>query len=128
MKRLLLVLAFGCTSDPRVVVVAPDGTERARYHVEVASTAAERMQGLRGMESLAANEGLWIQFPTEDELCIVNSGVPFAIDAVFVRSERVVAVETFAAEEPTPRCFIASEVLELNADSPVQIGDFATLE
>lgn len=104
-----------------------DGAVRERYHVTVATTATERMTGLRGVDSLADDEGLWMEFPVEDELCIVNSGVSFAIDAVFVRSERVVAVETFAADEPDARCFIASEVLEVNAGSPIVVGDEARL-
>jgi len=125
-RLALLLLVVGCTDDPVVVVRTPEGDVRARYHVEVARTAAARMQGLRGIDGLAKDDGLWIEFPVDDEVCIVNSGVSFAIDAVFVRSERVVAVETFEPEEAEPRCFIGSEVLEVSAGSPIQVGDSAT--
>lgn len=121
------MVLVGCATDPQVVVRTPEGELRARYHVEIARTAVERMTGLRGTEALADDEGLWIEFPVEDELCIVNSGVAFNIDAIWVRSGRVVAVETFAADDPDARCFIGSEVLEVAAGSPVQIGDAATL-
>lgn len=123
---LALVLA-ACTGDPSVAVRTAEGELRVRYHVEVARTATERMTGLRGFEGLADDEGLWIEFPVEDELCIVSSGVSFAIDAAWVRGGRVVAVETFAADEADPRCFIASEVLEVAAGSPIEIGDSASL-
>ena len=127
MRAAVLLLLLGCANDPVVVVRSPEGVRRARYHVEVARTSSERMAGLRGVDSLAADEGLWIEFPVEDELCIVNSGVSFGIDVAWVRAGRVVAVESFGADEPDPQCFIASEVLEVAAGSPVQIGDSASL-
>ncbi|HJK91532.1 MAG TPA: DUF192 domain-containing protein [Polyangiaceae bacterium LLY-WYZ-15_(1-7)] len=131
MLALAAGLGVACGEDPRAVVEGPDGARRLLVHVQVARTAAERVQGLRGAESLAEDAGLWIAFPGEDEVCIVNEGVGFPIDALFVRADAVVeAVEAaIPAGDATPRCHRAEAVLEVAAGvaAAVRPGDRATL-
>lgn len=96
--------------------------------VDVARDEDERREGLRG-RVLAADEGLWIDFPAESEVCLVNDGVAFDVDALFVRDGRVAALRTLAAGDATPVCGEASDVLEVRGGEAreVSIGDLATL-
>ena len=94
--------------------------------VEVASSEAARRDGLRGYDSLAADGGLLLSFPGASEVCIVNDGVAFAIDAVFAEGGVVTATElAIDAGDGTPRCHRADAVLEVNvgAAAQVQVGD-----
>jgi uncharacterized membrane protein (UPF0127 family) len=57
-------------------------------------TEAELRSGLVGRPPLAPDEALVLVFPVEDELCITNAEVGFAIDAAFVDADGlVVAIE-----------------------------------
>lgn len=73
---------------------------------EVASTEAARRQGLTSRSTLAEDEGLLLDFPFADEICIVNQGVGFAIDAIYVDpTDRVTRVErSIDAGDARPRC------------------------
>lgn len=85
--------------------------------VDLATTAAQRLTGLRGRAALSDAEGLLLRFPVEGEVCLVNDGVPFGVDAVlFDEARRVSAVLSLAANDPTPQCAgPARDVLELSA-------------
>jgi uncharacterized membrane protein (UPF0127 family) len=74
---------------------------------EVARTEAERRRGLRGHVPLAPGEALLIELSLElDDICVVNNGVSFEIDAVFARADgTVVAVErAIPAGDASARC------------------------
>ena len=94
-------MACGCP-DGRTVEIG----EETAICAEVADTEAERSAGLRGRDPLGPGEGLLLEFSVEDEICIVNDGVGFSIDAAFADAEgTVVAVErAIPAGDPTPRC------------------------
>lgn len=132
MTRVALALWLAaCGADPIARVQAPDGEPRLRVHVQVARTAAERRQGLRGRASLGDDEGLWIAFPVEGEVCLVNDGVPFGVDALFVdAASTVTAVASLAPDQATPVCGLARDVLELAAGraASVEVGDRAVLD
>lgn len=94
---------------------------------EVADTEAARAQGLAGRAPLEADEGLLLDFPVADEICIVNAGVGFAIDAIYVApSDEVVAIERdIPADDPTPRCVEDTKrVLEVSAgvSAAIELG------
>jgi uncharacterized membrane protein (UPF0127 family) len=76
------------------------------------------MTGLRGRDALEPGEGLLLAFPIEDEICIVNDGVRFDIDAAYAGNDGVItAIERrIPAGDPTPRCHPATQqVLEMAA-------------
>lgn len=100
----LTLAACDAAPCPSASVTWPGGA--LEVCVDVAATAQERMTGLVGRPPLGEGEGLVLAFPTVGEVCIVNEGVPTAIDAVHVgESGRVVAVTCgIAADDPTPRC------------------------
>ncbi len=97
--------------------------------VDVATTAEERMRGLRGRDALADGEGLLIEMPAVlDDVCIVNDGVAFDIDAVYADGDgAVIAVATnIVAGDGTPRCEDGvRHVLEVSAGvaAGVEPGD-----
>ena len=86
--------------------------------VEVARTEADRRRGLRGHASLALGQGLVLEAPIEDELCIDNGGVEFAIDAAFAdEAGLVVAIEReVGAGDASVRCHRPARfILEVGA-------------
>ncbi|MEM9073343.1 MAG: DUF192 domain-containing protein [Myxococcota bacterium] len=118
----VLGCVLGCGGSVVAEVSDPIAGEAVlRVDVDVASTAAERMRGLRGRDALPRDRGLWIEFPVEDELCIVNEGVPFAIDAIWIAGEVVQEVRTFAANDGVPHCARGSDVLEVNAGAASEV-------
>jgi uncharacterized membrane protein (UPF0127 family) len=114
--RLLaaLLLVASCEDVPEVSIAAADGSEVLRVEVDLAITAAERMQGLRGRD-LEAGTGLLFVLPgPPDSVCIANDGVDFAIDAVFIAEGAVTEVErAVAAGDASDRCHRADHILEL---------------
>lgn len=99
----------------------PDCGERARLRVEhqdrdelalevcaeVAASEDERRRGLRGHAPLAPDEALLIALPRElDDICVVNGGVSFDIDAILARADGIiVAIErSIPAGDDTARC------------------------
>lgn len=109
-------LASGCAcQDGRLVeIVEADLVVCA----EVADTEAQRATGLRLSDGLGSDEGLLLEFNTEGNVCIVNTGVAFSIDAIFASNDgTVVAVERrIAANDEAARCHDSTRrVLELAA-------------
>jgi len=114
----------------RVTVERADAIVLA-VDAEVARTADERRTGLRGHAPLADGEGLLIEMPQPLDICIVNDGVDFAIDAIYAAADgTVIAIErNIPAGDPTARCQSAVRwVLEVNAGAaaPVSTGDHLT--
>lgn len=120
----------GCDDRPRARIETEEGVVVLEVAVDVARSEGERRRGLRGRQALAPDEGLWIAFPGEDEICLVNDGVPFGVDAILLRARVVSEVLLLDADDPTPRCGRASEVLEVGAGRAreVRAGHLGHLE
>lgn len=115
---VLVLLSMSCADETRAVIISADGVPVLDVEIERAVTARERQTGLRGHAPLDAHESLLIELPAPTEVCIVNDGVAFAIDAVYLDDlDVVVAVaRDIAAADPTPRCEKQiARVLELAA-------------
>lgn len=69
--------------------------------VEVADTPATREQGLSGRASLAQDTGLVLAWPMPTKALIWMPDMNFAIDVIFVRDEKVVAV--YPDAQPCPK-------------------------
>ena len=105
---LVALSACGDTGPAPVVVFLEDadGNVVLEVSAQVADTEAARAEGLRGYDTLPADEGLLLAFPSEGEVCITNAGVDFAIDVVYASTDgTVVAIEhDLAANAPGPYC------------------------
>jgi len=128
-KRVGLALALSACGCPTAAEVELGG---ASFCVEVARTEAERTRGLRGRAPLGPDEGLLLAFPVEDEICVVNDGVGFALDVAYASGEgTVVAIEReVPADDGTPRCHGSTrDVLEVPAGalSAAAVGDRMTI-
>lgn len=129
---LLLVAACGNDSESdetvAVRVTGSDGAEHLAVEAAVAESEAARREGLAGYDELDDDRGLLIVLPVEGEVCITNSGVGFAIDAVFAADDgTVVAVErNVPMGDVTLRCHVSTRrILEVAAGvaSSVDAGD-----
>ena len=125
MGRLALVACLGmlaCSDDDVVSVYGDDGLV-LEVAVARARTAAERMTGLRGRERLGSGQGLVLEFPVEDELCVTNRGVAYGIDVVFVTEDaRVGQVQReLVADDPTIRCARARWLVEVLAGAASEV-------
>jgi len=126
---LVLLVATAACDDGRIEVsVERDGVSVLEVRAERAITADERRRGLRGHPGLGERDGLLIELPVVTEVCIVNGGVGFAIDAVHADGDGViVAVErAIAAGDEQARCHDGVlDVLETAAGvaGDVAVGD-----
>lgn len=127
----ILVTLPGCGEcDARRFVHAGASDESLVAHlcVERAETEAALRTGLSGRAPLAAGEGLELVFPVEDDLCITNAEVDFAIDAAFVDDEgHIAAIErAIPAHAADDRCHAPTRtVIETRAHEldAVAVGD-----
>ena len=89
----------------------------------VAQTGAERAAGLSTRPPLGDGEGLVLDFPLEGEVCLVNGGVPYAVDGIHVAEDgRVVGVTCgMPADDPTAHC-VQDTRWVLEVASPVGCG------
>ena len=131
MKRIVLALGLlvcvACDGTRFVGFEDTSGVVTSIFAVTIADTAAERAAGLRDRPALQDNEALWLRFPVTDEICIVNSGVPYDIDVLFVdEDDAVIAIERgVPAEDATARCVMDTRsVVEVvaGAAADVQVG------
>jgi uncharacterized membrane protein (UPF0127 family) len=96
---LVVVVALsGCWCEDEVTITR-SGTTLVRVCVVVADDADERLDGLRGRDTLSAGEGMLLVFPAVDDVCLTNEGVAFAIDAVFVDDSETVTTRTTLARD-----------------------------
>lgn len=134
MRAALALLALsvaGCGPDPARVLIARGDVRLWEGEVEVARSEADRRRGLADHAGLGPGQGLVLEAPVEDELCVTNAPVSFAIDAAFADGEgSIVAVErAVPAGDGSPRCHRRARwILETAAGElePVREGD--TLE
>lgn len=106
---LLVLFVAGCGGGDRVLlrVLGEDGQVELEIHAEIARSPVERTTGLKQWgERIELDEGLLIELPLEDDVCISNEGVAFAIDAIFVDGDaNVTAIErNLAADSAETLC------------------------
>jgi len=120
---LLLLAATGSCgesqSTQRAHLLDPDGNVLLELEITLAETEYERQEGLRLHGPLAENEALLLVFPTETQVCITNTGVPFPIHVLYLSaSQQVIATEpNIPPNAPGPYCHPAQLALELRGDT-----------
>lgn len=124
-------VAQGCGDvTNQAAIVDAQGLVRLTVDVETAETATERSEGLSKYQSLGANEGLLLVFPTTGEVCITNQTVAFPIDVLFISADRrVIHIEReVPARDPGPYCRAPTWlVLELGAGTALEVAVGDTL-
>jgi hypothetical protein len=116
---------YGCLSD-EVRIIAPDGTERARYGVSVADEPTERERGLMFVEQLPKDQGMLFLFdqPAEVGFWMRNTLIP--LDLLFIdQAGLIVRVHPDAIphdETPIWSGGAVTGVLEVNAGEAVRNG------
>ncbi len=124
----LFLVGCGCDGEVEVQVLSDSGQERLTVCAALAQSASARKTGLRGSDGLANHQGLVLVFPAESEVCLVNQGVGFSIDAVLADEQgEVVGLErAIVADDPELRCHPqVLHVLEVAAGvaRSVRLGD-----
>lgn len=103
-----------------------------KYKVLLAETEEERTQGLSNVESMDDNEGMLFVMPENQSQVIFNTEeMEFDIDLVFIDQDdevyNVVLGKAHSSEvivsEPSDSEDTTKYVLEVNANSGIQIGD-----
>ncbi|MFO0556104.1 MAG: DUF192 domain-containing protein [Polyangiaceae bacterium] len=134
-NRLLGIALFavaGCEPCDETRLQIRDASDNPVWDgcVEIASTAAERRQGLAGRPSLDEDAGMLLVFPITGEVCISAEGMRFGLDVAFIDGEgRVLAVSPLPIGSPAICVGATRCVLEIGAGTGnLQRGDRVVLE
>jgi len=127
----MTLLTAACADLTLVEVHSPEGALRLRVDADLAQTAEARQQGLASWATLDEGRGLLLLFPTEGEVCVENTHVGFAIDALFADAGgQIVGIERgIPAGDSSVRCHApVSQVLELAAGVALSVHPSDVLE
>lgn len=115
--------------DPKVDALIIGSKE---FEIERATTPEQRVQGLSGRQSLAANTGLLFEFDSEGEHGIWMKDMLFSIDIIWIDSAKsIVHIEEDISPDTYPTTFTnpvpALYVFEINAGDVnrlnIELGD-----
>ena len=109
------------------------------FDIEVAKTSAEQSLGLMFRSALPDNRGMLFPFSPPRQVSFWMKDVPVALDMVFLRAGKVVAIAPEVPPCPTLPCpaygpedQIVDQVLELRsglaAEIGLQVGDTVSIE
>lgn len=116
----------------RVTFIAPDGSERTRFFLEVVDTEPLRQKGLMFRESLPPDGGMLFVFEEPAPLTFWMKNTKLSLDMIFVGSDRsvqgILASVPPMNEEPRSVPGIESQyVIELAAgvaaEKGIRVGD-----
>lgn len=133
---IVAVVLLGMPKDTRETVSVRAGDET--YKLWVANTDESLAKGLSGVPSLRSDQGLFMEFPSEDDWGIWMKDMEVPLDIIWVNAqfEIVHVVESVSPEIGTTQTFRApvssKYVLELSSGSAaraaIQIGQTIKVE
>lgn len=98
--------------------------ENRKYDVDVVENEEEAKKGLQGVTKLGEFEGMLFPYEEEDEVSFWMKDTLIPLDIIFIDEDgNVTRVVQAQPLDETPIVGIAKDVLELNINSGVQIGD-----
>lgn len=99
------------------------------YNVKVVETPEDQQKGLQGVEHLEENEGMLFIYNSEEERSFWMKDTLIPLDIIGINDEyEVTSVNKGIPNNEELIKFTAQYVLELNADSGVQVGDEVDFE
>jgi len=127
-SKLLLVLAVlvaARQADAAPLIIHAGGSSY-KFEVELATTPAEREQGLMFRKSLAPNAGMLFLYPNEQEVAFWMKNTLIPLDMLFLKADGSIARIAHDAvpldETPIPSNAAVKAVLEVNGGTAQALG------
>ena len=103
------------------------GSSRLGIHASIASTPAQRGEGLMGRRTLRDNAGMLFVFPTSVQVGFYMKDTLIPLDIAFISQGRVAEVRTMTPCEADPcpvttPSFVYERALEVNAGTFARAG------
>lgn len=128
------ILASPFRKDAELLIIAPDGSARASFEVEIAATREATTRGLMWRESMAKNQGMLFDPHGLSNTSFWMKNTYLPLDIIFIDAERRILniaenTRPFSEELIEP-ADVYRYVLEINAGSArehnISIGDTIT--
>jgi hypothetical protein len=128
LSLLVLILAAVFRVAPAVAapLIIHAGGSAYRFEVELATTAAQREQGLMFRQSMAANAGMLFLYPSEQPVAFWMKNTLIPLDMLFLKADgsiaRIAANAVPHDETPIPSNASVKAVLEVNGGTATALG------
>lgn len=122
---LLAVLACAAPARAQPLTIHAGGSTY-KFEVELATTPAEREQGLMFRKTLAANAGMLFLYPDEQQVAFWMKNTLIPLDMLFLKADGSIARIAHDAvpldETPIPSNADVKAVLEVNGGTATSLG------
>lgn len=100
------------------------------YKVKEATSNEEKAKGLQGIKELPEDEGMLFYFDPPEDVQFWMKGVEIPLDIIFINEDQEVikVQEGIPGDKTMIEAPEVAYVLEVNANSEIQVGDELTLE
>ena len=128
LRLLFLVLTafFGIGRAEAAPLIIHAGGSSYKFEVELATTPAEREQGLMFRKSLAPNAGMLFLYPDEQQVAFWMKNTLIPLDMLFLKADGSIARIAHDAvpldETPIPSGTPVRAVLEVNGGTAQALG------
>jgi len=128
LSALLLMLAACARISPAAAapLIIHAGGSAYKFEVELATTPAEREQGLMYRKSLAPNAGMLFLYPDEQQVAFWMKNTLIPLDMLFLKADGSIARIAHNAvpldETPIPSNAAVKAVLEVNGGTTQALG------
>ena len=128
LSLLFVVLAAFCWVRPAEAapLIIHAGGSAYKFEVELATTPAEREQGLMFRKSLAPNAGMLFLYPDEQQVAFWMKNTLIPLDMLFLKADGSIARIAHDAipldETPIPSNAAVRAVLEVNGGTAQALG------
>lgn len=122
---LLAVLACAAPARAQPLIIHAGGSTY-KFEVELATTPAEREQGLMFRKTLAPNAGMLFLYPDEQQVAFWMKNTLIPLDMLFLKADGSIARIAHDAvpldETPIPSNADVKAVLEVNGGTATSLG------